>query len=72
VDALGVCSQCPDKVYHGVSTADNETGWRMALTKLATLIETFTMLRRHLDKVGQTAGELRLTIPMAYIKAATG
>jgi uncharacterized protein YndB with AHSA1/START domain len=28
-----------DGLPHGVSTADNETGWRMALAKLAALVE---------------------------------
>lgn len=34
-DVLGVHDGLP----RGVSTADNETGWRMALTKLAALVE---------------------------------
>jgi uncharacterized protein YndB with AHSA1/START domain len=35
-DVLGVHDNLPP----GVSTADNETGWRMALDKLAALVET--------------------------------
>ena len=33
---------CHDNVPPGVSPADNETGWRMALDKLATLVEAGT------------------------------
>lgn len=32
-------------------------------------VETFAMVRRRLDDVARAAGELRLTIPMAYVEA---
>jgi hypothetical protein len=35
-DVVGVHDGLP----RGVSIADNETGWRMALARLATLVET--------------------------------